>query len=225
MSSLDLLSSFGKQGTTSTDSNYPVIANADATKRATKLVEALVTSRTLEAVIKTSKVELRTVAMTEWLKANKAASEYKTSVVIPTIRDDKGMVAHDLIITFTEGYQTVPAEKKEAITAIVGDEFFDANFSETFALSINSDAVPADKRSKLIEGMIKLMTGLGIDPAEAVKAKAGYSPNDGFNATRIKELSAAANTKLEAVLPTPNSVGEYKKTKTTGAPAKAKAKK
>lgn len=220
-SALDLLSSFGKTGTTTTDNSFPTIADAEATKKATKLVEALVTSRTLEAVIKTSKKDLRDVAFNEFLATNKNSPEYKTSVIIPTIRDTEGKVAHDLIITFTEGYGVIDADKKEKVVEVVGEEFFNANFSETFSLAINSDAVAEDKRKKLVEGMIKLMVSLGIDPAAAVKAKGGFSPNDSFNATRIKELPASVNAKLEAIMPTPASVGEYKKTKTDAKPAAA----
>ena len=166
-----LLSQFGKKGDTKTaETSYPIIADPKAMATATRTLEAMATSKALEAVISTGKSDLKTLALKTFNDHNGAANDYTTSVVIAT---DREKVPHDVICTFTEGYQIFDEDTKNEVVGILGQPDFDEQFDEVFDISLISKEIPENVREKVLKGLIEVLVSNGVDPSKAAKAKAG----------------------------------------------------
>lgn len=224
MSALNsLLGQFGTKGSDSkSEAKYPTIDTPEAKKIATSTLKAMGEVVALSAVVATGKDSLKDMAFKTYCEHNRSGNDYTTSVVIPT---DRSVVSHDMIVTYTEGYQVQDQKTKAQIIDAIGDEAFNAQFDEVFDISMLSKEIPEEKRQAVLEGLIKVLSENGVDPSKAVKAKAGWKPKEAFNQFRTKTLTPAINRRLEEVLPTPGSVSEHKKSKAVDTTAKKSAKK
>ncbi len=224
MSLNSLLGQFGTKGSDSkSDSKYPTVESVEIKKVATTTLKAMGEMVALTAVVATGKDRLKEAAFEKYCDHNRGENDYTTSVVIPT---DRAVVAHDMIVTYTEGYQVQDQKTKDQIIDAIGEEAFNAQFDEVFDISMLSKEIPEEKRQAVLEGLIKILTANGVDPSKAVKAKAGWKPKEAFNQYRTKVLAPTINRRLEEVLPTPGSVSEHKKSKAadTKKPATKKSK-
>lgn len=207
----DLLGQFGTKGEAkTTEAKYPTVDTIEAKKIATITLSSMNTAVALNGVITTGKDQLKSMAYEAYCKHNQGINDYVTSVVFPT---DRAKVAHDMIVTFTEGYQVQDAATKEKIIDAIGEDNFNAQFDEVFDISMLSREIPEGKRQAVLKGLIEILVANDIDPSKALKAKAGYKPKENFNQFRTKQLAPIVNSRLEGILPTPGSASEHKKSK------------
>jgi hypothetical protein len=194
------LTGLAPKETAKTTTAYPTVPDPTGVilELATRIKRDSAKLESLEGAIETAKAQLRNLVEPSYFNLHSGKKDVPSSIAVNTPEGD-------LLVTFSSRYKKI--ESPDPILQTFGEEFFAANFTESFSITIDGSQLPTvdpanpdrNPAQEFIDDLVAMIQH--HHAADAVKQETKITPTKQFHDTRHALLAPDQNLKLQSLCP------------------------